>query len=126
MHWVLSSAITPSQVEAERLNATAYVNDKLCSRPDGGKIGRQCAEQHVALALDLADVRLSDSEVGGQLNLRQPGCPANTREIDHLSILLQRNITHKECSLQRHAGVHWVNPSIAHPQFSQFTSHFAA
>jgi hypothetical protein len=55
------------------------------------QIRRQGADEHVGLPLDLADLRLSDPEVGSQLNLRQTCCSAYRGKIDHrINITLKK------------------------------------
>jgi hypothetical protein len=40
-----------------------HLDNNLGAHAQRGKVRRQCAEQHVALTLDLADLRLSDTQV---------------------------------------------------------------
>jgi len=56
------------------------VREKGIRTPD---LRRQGADQHVVLAVDLADLCLFDAEVGGRLSLRQTGCSAYCGQVDH-------------------------------------------
>jgi hypothetical protein len=67
----------------------------LGSHTERVEVRRQCAEQHVGLTLDLADLGLSDTEIGGKLDLRQTCCSAYWGEIDHAQILLWSSTTFK-------------------------------
>jgi hypothetical protein len=75
---------------------TGHQNDDPRVGAERVEVRRQGADQHVVLALDLADLRLSDAEVGGQLHLRQTGCPTYRGKVDHASILLSRSTACKE------------------------------
>jgi hypothetical protein len=89
--WVISvwAVIAPLPgCEVVRQCLLAYLNKKRGSHPQRREVRGQRADQHVVLALDLADLRLPDSEVGGQLRLCQTSCSAYRGKVDHTSILL--------------------------------------
>ena len=78
--WVVN--VSPPGGEVVRHSLLAHLDDDLGVYAECREVRRQGADQHVPLAFDLADLRLSDAEVGRQLKLRQTACSAYRREVD--------------------------------------------
>ena len=83
--WVV--IVPPLDREVVRHGLLAHLDDDPGTYASCREVGRQRAEQHVALTLNLADLGLPDTEIGGKLNLGEAGFSAYRGKVNHSLIL---------------------------------------